>query len=76
MDAMSLVELLQFVFENNLWSVFLLIGYHFSFIRPWINEIRAMNVGYQKLMDEKLGNIENSLKEIKTDFKEWRNKGG
>ena len=76
MDAMSLVELLQFVFENNLWSVLLLIGYHFTFIRPWINERRTMDKSHQKLMDEKLGTIQDDIKEMKTDFKDWISKGG
>jgi len=61
-------DLIQQAIKHDLWGVLFLAIYHFAFVRPWIKEVKAKNAGYQRLVQEKLGNIEDSIKDIKSDL--------
>jgi len=49
------LDLIQQAIKHDLWGVLFLVLYHFTFVRPWIKEVKDKNAAYQLLVQEKLG---------------------
>lgn len=64
----EIFELAQHAIKHDMWGALFLGIYHFTFVRPWIKETKAKNAGYQLLVQKTLGNIEDNIKDIKSDL--------